>query len=84
MNKDSQHALPKWILLKKFCDLVGYSKHAFYAKKQRGIWVKGIHWKYAPDGHIVINWQEIEKWVEAGPDMKYGATASALRSNIEA
>ncbi|MDX8401873.1 MAG: hypothetical protein R8K47_04510 [Mariprofundaceae bacterium] len=76
--------LPKWILLKKFCEMTGYTKHAFHAKKQRGVWLEGLHWKYGPDGHIFINWREVDRWVEADQGSKYGASASASHSSIVA
>jgi len=68
--------LPKWILLNKFCELTGYTSDAFHGKKRRGIWLEGLHWKYGPDRHIFVAWQEIDRWVEADQESQYAASSS--------
>jgi len=71
----------KWIKLKAWCAITGYTKDAFNGKKQRGEWVENIHWKKAPDDNIFINWQEIDGWVEADQGSQYAETASKLHSS---
>ena len=54
----------KYVRIKKFVDLSGYSEDAIRAKIKKGIWQINKHWRKAPDGRIVINIKEIESWVE--------------------
>ena len=56
----------KWITIKKLSELSGYTQDAIRAKMKKGVWLAGLHWKKAPDGRILFNKQEIEKWVETG------------------
>lgn len=53
----------KWITLKRFCEISGYTAKAIYNKKDRGIWLKNIHWRIAPDKKIFINPQAIDSWI---------------------
>jgi hypothetical protein len=52
-----------WVLIKKLCDLLGYTDDAVRAKIKRGVWLEGIHWRKAPDGHIFCNLEAIQKWI---------------------
>lgn len=54
----------KWVMVFRLYELFGYTDDAVRAKIQRGIWLKGIHWKKAPDGHIFINVEAVQKWIE--------------------
>lgn len=70
----------KWVRLNKFCDMSGYTPDAVYAKMQKGVWFESAHWRKAPDGHIFINIDEFEKWVEGQafpPVLKSAAQVSA-------
>lgn len=44
----------------------GYSKEAIRGKIRDGIWVEGRVWKKAPDGHVLINVEGYNEWVENG------------------
>lgn len=69
----------KWVQVKKFCEISGYTPDAIYAKMKKGVWLEGAHWRKGPDGHIFINLQEFEKWVEGRqfpPVSKSAAQAS--------
>ncbi|MDQ6958886.1 MAG: hypothetical protein Q9M24_07250 [Mariprofundaceae bacterium] len=70
----------KWLKLKAWCAITGYTEDAFHGKKSRGEWLEGVHWKKAPDGNIFISWQEIDRWVETEQESRYGASASRLHS----
>ena len=54
----------KWIRIEKFCDLTGYTPSGVRGKISTGVWASGIHFTKAPDGHILINLEAYEKWVE--------------------
>lgn len=55
----------KWVLINKFCSESGYTDKAVRRKIEGGIWLKGIHWRKAPDGRIMINREAFERWVES-------------------
>ena len=54
----------KWIRIEKFCDMTGYSPSAVRGKISTGVWASGIHFTKAPDGHILINLEAYQSWVE--------------------
>lgn len=53
-----------WVLIPRFCGLIGYSEKAVRRKIEEGIWVEGRHYRRAPDGRITMNLEEYYKWVE--------------------
>jgi hypothetical protein len=34
-------------------------------KIKNGKVIEGQHWRHAPDGKIMVNWQEMDNWVES-------------------
>jgi len=54
----------KWVLIRRFSELSGYTEKAISRKIESGVWLEGNHWKRAPDGRIMICPEAIEKWVE--------------------
>lgn len=58
--------MPKWLRAKRYSELSGITPDGISKKRQLGVWLEGQHWKKAPDGNIMINWQECDKWVEHG------------------
>ena len=54
----------KYITIKKFSELTGYSENAVRAKLKKGIWVEHTHWRKAPDGRIMLSPQNIKRWIE--------------------
>jgi len=54
-----QHQLPV------FCQLTGYTEKAVRRKIESGIWIQGLQYRKAPDGHITMDIEEYYKWVEA-------------------
>lgn len=54
----------EWVLINKICELVGYSDDAVRAKIKRGVWLKDVHWRKAPDGRLFLNLTAIRKWIE--------------------
>lgn len=59
--------LPKWVRAKKYAEMSGITERAITHKRTEGVWPEGVIWKKAPDGNIMINWQEADAWVETGP-----------------
>ncbi len=54
----------KYVRLSQFCSLTGYTEKACRRKMEQGVWVEGIHYRKAPDGNLLMNLEEFEKWVE--------------------
>lgn len=55
----------RWVLVRKFAELTGYSENAVRHKIKGGVWVEGRIWKKAPDGRVFVNVDEFERWVES-------------------
>jgi hypothetical protein len=53
-----------WVLIKKLVELTGYTDDAIRAKIKRGVWLKEVHWRKAPDGRIMFNLMAIQQWIE--------------------
>jgi hypothetical protein len=56
----------KWVTIKKFSEHSGYTASAVYSKIQRGDWLEGEVFIYAPDGRVLISTEGFEKWVTQG------------------
>jgi hypothetical protein len=54
----------RYVLVNKFCELTGYTDKAVRRKIEEGVWVEGIHYRRAPDGHLTIDIQNYYNWVE--------------------
>ena len=54
----------KYVTIKKFAELSGYTAKAVQAKLYYGVWGQGEHYRKAPDGHVMIDCQAFERWVE--------------------
>ena len=55
----------KHVTIKKFSEETGYTENAARSKIQRGEWLEGELWTRAPDGRVLLNLEEYEKWVES-------------------
>lgn len=55
-----------YIRIKLFCEKTGWTDRAVRMKMQKGVWLEGREWCRAPDGSILIHWENYEKWVEGG------------------
>ena len=56
----------KWVLINKVVELIGYTDDAIRAKIKKGVWRYGVHWIKAPDGRILLNIENIQRWMENG------------------
>ena len=59
IGKDNAH----WVLINIVSETTGYSDDAIRAKKARGQWKEGIHWRKAPDNRVVFNLVAIQNWL---------------------
>lgn len=56
----------RWVLINRFAEITGYSEDAVRHKVKNGTWPQGRIWRKAPDGRILVNLEEFERWVESG------------------
>ena len=54
----------EWVLIKKLCELSGYTDDAVRAKMQKGVWQKDVHYRKAPDNRLLFNLPAIKRWIE--------------------
>jgi hypothetical protein len=54
----------RYILIPAFCALTGYSDKAVRRKIEDGVWIEGRQYRRAPDGHIQMDLEGYERWVE--------------------
>lgn len=59
--------LARYVQVKVFQNMTGYSADAIDKKIKRGVWREGVHYRRAPDGHILIDLRGYEAWVEGQP-----------------
>jgi hypothetical protein len=59
--------MTRYIRIPKFEELVGYTVKAIARKIERGVWTEGREFRRAPDGHIPVDLQGYERWVENQP-----------------
>ncbi len=52
-----------WVLISKVVEYTGYSDDAIRAKKQRGEWREGVHWRKGPDNRLIFNLVAIQNWM---------------------
>jgi hypothetical protein len=53
-----------YVRIPVFCTVTGYTPDAVDKKIKRGVWREGIHFRRAPDGHILIDLRAYHAWVE--------------------
>lgn len=70
-SADARRDVSRYVTVKRFAEESGYSEEAIRAKIKRGDWLEGVVWRKAPDGHVLIDREGYELWVE-------GRMASAL------
>ena len=52
-----------WVLISKVVEYTGYTDDAIRAKKQRGEWREGVHWRKGPDNRLMFNLVAIQDWM---------------------
>jgi len=59
--------MTRYIRIPKFEQLTGYTEKAIARKIETGAWREGREYRRAPDGHILVDLQGYERWVENQP-----------------
>lgn len=54
----------RYVLIKEFCKLSGYTEEAVRKKMENGVWVGNQVVRKAPDGRVMIDLRNYERWVE--------------------
>jgi hypothetical protein len=55
----------RYVRIPVFTAETGYSEQAVREKIREGKWIEGQHYRRAPDGHILIDLEAYERWVES-------------------
>jgi len=55
-----------YVLLPVFCALTGYTLKAVRRKIEEGVWLEGVQYYRAMDGHIFMDLAGFEQWVAQG------------------
>ena len=55
----------RYVLLRKFQELSGYSVKAIQRKIETGVWIEGHQYRRAPDGRVMVDLEGYAKWVES-------------------
>lgn len=58
-----KEAITHWVLISKVTESTGYTDDAIRAKKKRGEWTEGKHWRKAPDNRVVFDLAAINRWL---------------------
>jgi hypothetical protein len=61
----AQQARTRYVLVKKFVELTGYSQDAVYSKIHSGAWANGEQYVKAPDGRVTIDLEGYERWARS-------------------
>lgn len=56
--------ITRYVQLDKFEELTGYTAKAIRRKIESGVWIENRQFKRAPDGHILVDLEGYERWVE--------------------
>ena len=54
----------RYVRLPIFEAITGYTERAVEGKIREAVWMEGIHYRRAPDGHILVDMEGYYKWVE--------------------
>ncbi len=55
---------PRYIRVKKFSELTGWTEQAVYNKISAGVWLEGKEYRRAPDGNTLIDLEGYNRWAE--------------------
>ena len=54
--------MTRYVTIKLFSKISGYTENAIRTKISRGVWLEGQVWVRAPDGRQLISLNGYEKW----------------------
>lgn len=69
----------KYVTIKKFSELTGYTEKAVQTKIQRGVFIEGIHYRHSPDSRIQMDMGAYYLWVE-GQKLSEALKQAAIES----
>jgi len=64
--------LPKWIKPTKYEELSGVTPDQIRSMRRSGVIAEGVHWIIAPNGKMMVNWREMDNWMEQGYEKASG------------
>ena len=67
MSEQLKTIKTKWVKASKYCELTGDNINSLYVRRARGIWIDGVHAKNVPGIGLMVNLEEVEKWIENCP-----------------
>ena len=70
----ARSGIPSWarfVRIRKFAEITGYSERAVYMKIAKGVWIAGREYRRAPDGNICVDMEGYSLWVEGGQAPAY-------------
>lgn len=53
-----------WVRINRYCELTGETPDSVKHKRDKGLWLEGIHYRKAADGKLWYNLTEINKWLQ--------------------
>lgn len=53
----------RYIRVKRFSELTGWSTQAVYCKISEGVWLEGKEYRRSPDGNTLIDLEGYNRWV---------------------
>lgn len=56
-----------YVQLDVFEQATGYAADAVQKKIKRGVWREGVHFRRAPDGHVLMDLRAYHAWAENQP-----------------
>lgn len=63
MSQTGEQPVLGWVKIRKFAALTGYSVNAIHCKRRRGDWEEDVLWRKAPDGNILVHYENFQRWV---------------------
>lgn len=74
----------RYVTVKLFSAMTGYTVKAVDAKRANGTWVEGEVWITALDGRVLMDMEGYEEWVEKAPASRRVKKASESNSSSTA
>lgn len=63
---------------------IGLTPKAIRRKIEDGVWRESVEWRRAPDGHVMIDMDAVERWIESSPNARRSArTARPVRLALQ-
>lgn len=53
----------RFVRVKKFCEMTGYSEAAVYHKISGGVWMENREYRKGPDNVTLVDVEGYERWV---------------------